>query len=120
MHSKIAGDFHFSVYGKCPFFGPQTVAGCLTRRCGTNASGEKIVDYSAAHGTSGTPAMATRIAARTHKAEGPGGEAWPFHRQGESIAGHEHPLVEPQVSHFRQVPLRTIVKLPHSEQLSPS
>ena len=32
----------------------------------------------------------------------------------------EHPLVEPQVSHFRQVPLRTIVKLPHSEQLSPS
>jgi hypothetical protein len=33
---------------------------------------------------------------------------------------HEHPLVEPQVSHFRQVPLRTMVKLPHSEQFSPS
>ena len=33
---------------------------------------------------------------------------------------YEQPLVEPQVSHFRQVPLRTIVKLPHSEQLSPS
>ena len=32
----------------------------------------------------------------------------------------EQPLVEPQVSHLRQVPLRTIVKLPHSEQLSPS
>jgi len=31
-----------------------------------------------------------------------------------------HPLVEPQVSHFRQVPLRTMVKLPHSWQLSPS
>lgn len=30
------------------------------------------------------------------------------------------PLVEPQVSHFRQVPLRTMVKLPHSWQLSPS
>ncbi len=30
------------------------------------------------------------------------------------------PLVEPQVSHFRQVPLRTMVKLPHSAQLSPS
>ncbi|SFM85379.1 hypothetical protein SAMN05192571_107119 [Pleomorphomonas diazotrophica] len=30
------------------------------------------------------------------------------------------PLVEPQVSHFRQVPLRTMVKLPHSEQDSPS
>ena len=33
---------------------------------------------------------------------------------------YEQPLVEPQVSHFRQVPLRTMVKLPHSEQLSPS
>ena len=33
---------------------------------------------------------------------------------------YEHPLVPPQVSHFRQVPFRTIVKLPHSEQLSPS
>ena len=33
---------------------------------------------------------------------------------------YEQPLVEPQVSHFRQVPFRTMVKLPHSEQLSPS
>src|SRR6185503_1292597 len=31
-----------------------------------------------------------------------------------------HPLVPPQVSHLRQVPLRTRVKLPHSVQLSPS
>ncbi len=33
---------------------------------------------------------------------------------------HEHPVVEPQVLHFRQVPLRTSVKLPHSPQLSPT
>ena len=32
----------------------------------------------------------------------------------------EQPLVDPQVVHFRQVPLRTSVKLPHSPQLSPS
>jgi hypothetical protein len=31
-----------------------------------------------------------------------------------------HPLVPPQVSHLRHVPLRTRVKLPHSRQLSPS
>ncbi len=36
------------------------------------------------------------------------------------FGNHEHPLVDPQVSHFRQVPLRTRVKLPHSPQLSPS
>jgi hypothetical protein len=30
------------------------------------------------------------------------------------------PLVEPQVVHFMQVPLRTRVKLPHSPQESPS
>ena len=33
---------------------------------------------------------------------------------------YEHPDVAPQVSHLRQVPLRTSVKLPHSSQLSPS
>ncbi len=33
---------------------------------------------------------------------------------------YEHPLVDPQLSHFRHVPLRTMVKLPHSEQDSPS
>jgi hypothetical protein len=27
-----------------------------------------------------------------------------------------HPVVAPQVSHLRQVPLRTMVKLPHSGQ----
>jgi hypothetical protein len=34
--------------------------------------------------------------------------------------GYEHPVVDPQVSHFMQVPLRTRVKLPHSPQASPS
>jgi hypothetical protein len=33
---------------------------------------------------------------------------------------HEHPLVAPQVSHFKHVPLRTMVKLPHSPQASPT
>jgi hypothetical protein len=36
------------------------------------------------------------------------------------VSDHEHPVVEPQVSHFMQVPLRTSVKLPHSEHISPS
>ena len=31
-----------------------------------------------------------------------------------------HPVVPPQVSHFRHVPLRTMVKLPHSGQDSPT
>ena len=44
----------------------------------------------------------------------------PLPRHGNSVSPYEQPLVEPQVSHFRQVPLRTMVKLPHSEQLSPS
>jgi hypothetical protein len=33
---------------------------------------------------------------------------------------YEQPVVLPQVSHFMQVPLRTSVKLPHSEHISPS
>jgi len=33
---------------------------------------------------------------------------------------HEQLVVEPQVSHFMQVPLRTRVKLPHSSHISPS
>lgn len=33
---------------------------------------------------------------------------------------HEHPVVEPHVSHFMQVPLRTSVKFWHSPQASPS
>jgi hypothetical protein len=32
---------------------------------------------------------------------------------------HEHPVVSPQVSHFKQVPLRTIVKLEQLPQQSP-
>jgi hypothetical protein len=39
------------------------------------------------------------------------------HDDGE---GYEHPVVDPHVSHFMQVPLRTSVKLPHSPQASPS
>jgi predicted RNase H-like HicB family nuclease len=41
-------------------------------------------------------------------------------RLSDSTNIHEQPLVAPQVSHLRQVPLRTSVKLPHSAQLSPS
>jgi hypothetical protein len=33
---------------------------------------------------------------------------------------HEHPVVDPHVSHFMQVPFRTSVKLPHSPHISPS
>lgn len=33
---------------------------------------------------------------------------------------YEQPLVDPQVSHFRQVPFLTKVKLPQSPQDSPS
>jgi len=35
-------------------------------------------------------------------------------------SSHEHPVVPPQVSHFRHVPFRTMVKLPHSGQASPT
>ena len=37
-----------------------------------------------------------------------------------NMPGQLHPLVEPQVSHLRHVPLRTSVKFPHSPQESPS
>ena len=36
------------------------------------------------------------------------------------MPGQLHPLVAPQVSHLRHVPLRTRVKFPHSPQESPS
>ena len=36
-----------------------------------------------------------------------------------AAANQLQPDVLPQVSHFRHVPLRTMVKLEHSEQLSP-
>lgn len=49
----------------------------------------------------------------------------PSGRRGRSLEEelvriYEQPVVPPQLSHFRQVPLRTSVKLPHSGQLSPS
>ena len=45
----------------------------------------------------------------------------PGHVLAKGSAGFpSHPLVAPQVSHLRQVPLRINVKLPHSSQLSPS
>ena len=34
-------------------------------------------------------------------------------------AAQLHPVVLPQVSHFKHVPLWTMVKLPHSGQASP-
>jgi hypothetical protein len=33
---------------------------------------------------------------------------------------HEHPVVDPQVSHFMHVPFLTKVKFPHSPHISPS
>jgi hypothetical protein len=41
-------------------------------------------------------------------------------RIGAGAAAQEQPLVPPQVMHLRQEPLRTIVKLWHSGQASPS
>src|ERR1700733_12952941 len=40
--------------------------------------------------------------------------------RGKSIAPQLHPVVAPQVSHLRHVPFRTMVKLPHSGQDSPT
>ena len=42
------------------------------------------------------------------------------HLQAAPEADAARPVVEPQVSHFRQVPLRTKVKLAHSGQASPT
>ena len=36
------------------------------------------------------------------------------------LKAYEQPVVEPQVSHFKQVPLRTSVKFAHSGQASPT
>lgn len=47
---------------------------------------------------------------------------WPLQRSQPSGSGwvaQEQPVVEPQVMHFRQVPLRTMVKLPQLPQASP-
>ena len=50
-----------------------------------------------------------------------------FSRAGEkafftnySLLAYEQPVVLPHVSHFKQVPFRTKVKLAHSGQLSPT
>jgi hypothetical protein len=45
------------------------------------------------------------------------GRVKPGHDESQA---HEHPVVEPHVSHFKHVPLRTRVKFPHSPQASPS
>lgn len=61
-----------------------------------------------------------------HKQKGGSGFPLPpFHRPaslpGErSVEDQLQPVVDPQLSHFRQVPLRTRVMLPHSPQGSPS
>ena len=60
-------------------------------------------------------AQATRDQARLVLTVSPGymfgGDLWRVDGQ---------PLVQPHVSHLRQVPLRTRVKFPHSRQCSPS
>jgi len=72
--------------------------------------------------------MCARGRARSQKARGPKGRAHKqkspgvipgFFLKSERNA-HEQPVVEPQVSHFRQVPLRTSVKFWHSGQDSPT
>ena len=40
--------------------------------------------------------------------------------QGQELSDQLQPLVAPQVSHLRHVPLRTMVNWPHSEHISPS
>ena len=63
-----------------------------------------------------TPAMAVRLRVPGFPFVERGLRA--FHVFG--AFAHEHPVVDPHVSHFMQVPLRTSVKLPHSPQASPS
>ena len=53
-----------------------------------------------------------------NKSTGPRTSRGPVKTQVSLI--YEHPVVEPQVSHFMQVPLRTSVKFWHSAQASPS
>jgi hypothetical protein len=66
-----------------------------------------------------SPRVLTQGGIPARKAERPE-RVRPFRVIVSWLDAYEQPLVEPQVSHFRQVPLRTMVKLPHSEQLSPS
>jgi hypothetical protein len=49
-----------------------------------------------------------------------GGRLLPWVGETLAVEPHEQPVVEPQVSHFRQVPLRTRVKLAQLGQGSPS
>lgn len=42
-----------------------------------------------------------------------------FYTHNDILSPYEHPVVAPQVMHFRQVPLRIMVMLPHSGQASP-
>ena len=44
----------------------------------------------------------------------------PLHPNRQRPLDQLQPEVAPQVSHLRHVPLRTMVKLPHSGQASPS
>jgi len=79
------------------------------------------------------PPRSSRCVATTRIARQTLGFAQPFSKprrvDARHKAGHDgeerhppqlHPVVPPHVSHFRQVPLRTMVKLPHSGQASPT
>jgi hypothetical protein len=73
---------------------------------------------------------ATRLPLKKQNPAAPAGRSVPGPPRGSSVEGygggerlsghHEQPVVLPQVMHFRQVPLRTRVKLPQSSQESPS
>jgi hypothetical protein len=46
--------------------------------------------------------------------------SWPAAESHRSLpVFQEHPVVEPQVTHLRHVPLRVMMKLPHPAQESP-
>ena len=68
--------------------------------------------------------QAATLALRPPRRPPPGDAARLAGDRGSNRSGagrdQEQPLVEPQVAHFMQVPLRTSVKLPHSPQASPS
>ncbi len=67
------------------------------------------------------PAMAESIGCEAAHWAAPGSLSHISDTAGLTLGGLScSPLVPPQVSHLRQVPLRRSVKLPHSRQLSPS
>jgi len=49
----------------------------------------------------------------------PNGLKWTSHPRSLSGLYYEHPVVDPQVMHFKHVPFRIMVMLPHSGQESP-